>query len=154
MGTSSDSRRLVEIEMNFPANSGSLKNLGEAWVDRVERQVPEVPANSAVACDEAVRIAGEASSYKRVKIQVVLYISVPRQEQTSQDDHTVELQAIQQTDLEFQLASHHKFDPVSKFLLVTNPDTTRGRVQAIQDFVNHKLSMQLDEWKLGLYGGF
>ena len=140
--------------MSFPIDCGSLKSQEDAWIDRVERQVPNIPAKDATVCDETVRIGIKAPNYRRVKLQITLYLSVPHHGNVSHGDRTVEIQAIERIDLEIQLASYHKFNPASRFLLVTNPETTRNRVQAIQDFVNHELGMQMDEWNVGLYGGF
>ena len=79
---------------------------------------------------------------------------MPRHDNMPHIEPTVEIQAIEHTDLEIQLASHHTFSPASKFLLITNPETTRDRVRILQDFVVSQLGMQMDEWNVGLYGGF
>jgi hypothetical protein len=65
----------------------------------------------------------------------------------------IEKNLVQQIKLRVQISSLYNHNPQSRFLLVTNVESTGTCVQAIQNFINNNLEMELDRWNVSLYGG-
>lgn len=60
---------------------------------------------------------------------------------------------IQSETLRVQVASHHKYNAGSSFLLVMTSDSTQECVQAIEGFIETNLKIHVDEWKILHNGG-
>lgn len=145
--------RQVELQMSFPADCGYLQSLEGAWESTVEREISWAPAKKALTVQQSIRITDDAPSCKSAMILVALYLSLPHNTLATNKSDNLEMHLVEQFQLPIQLSAHHTFNPASNFLLVTNSNCTRHRVQAIQDFINDGLQMQSDEWNCSLYGG-
>lgn len=153
LGGLSNSKRHIEAQISFPGDFGVLLSPRNIWETQVDCHVTELRAQEFIPLRQKLRIASDAKSYQHVAIQVDLYISVPLHEITNLDNPEVEMQLIQQNNLVVQVSAHHTFNNESNFVLVTNFEISRDRVQAIQRFINDELNMQMDEWNVSLYGG-
>lgn len=153
LGSLSYSKRHIEAQISFPGDFGVLLSPQNIWETQVDCHVTELRAQEFIPLRQKLRIASDAKSYEHVAIQVDLYISVPLHEITNLDNPEVEMQLIQQNNLVVQVSAHHTFNNESNFVLVTNSEISRDRVQAIQRFINDELNMQMDEWNVSLYGG-
>ena len=101
---------------------------------------------------QVLRIAPNAQPYKNIKVKLTLYISAAGSNPTADWDISM-LQLIQSHDVEMQVASCHVFKERSDVLVVTNADTRREEFEAIQNFVEDELSLNMDVWNVNLYGG-
>ena len=136
---------------SFPADSGSLQVNENEWEEQAIRDVPHIAPKLSVSLSQIIRVLPRAESYSYVHIGIALYIAEPSRPSSSDDEAMI---LVQQSNLRVQISSHHVFNPHSSFLLVTNSETTRDRVRAMQSFINNDLKMQMDEWNFSLYGGF
>lgn len=117
------------------------------------QHVPLVPPMGASPLQQRLQISPTAKSYLHVLLQIKLYISAPGQEQLI--DGSLPMVCLVHThNLRIQISSHHIFNPRSSILLVTNTDATRNKVQAVRNFIENEMKLQMDEWNVGLYGGF
>ena len=101
---------------------------------------------------QTLQILPNAKSYLHVLLRIELYILAPGQEQLI-DDSFPEVCLVHTYDLRIQISSHYKFNPESSILVVTNTDTTQNKVQAVRNFIENEMKLQMDEWNVGLYGG-
>ena len=149
----SNSRRHIETHITFPEDCGALQSFSSAWESEVDHQITVLPAKQSVPKQQTLRIASDAQSYRHVAVQVDLYLSVPLHEPLRDGTTEVDMQLIQQNDLLVQISSHHVFNERSDFLLVTNSNVSRDRVQSIQNLIRGEFHMETDEWNVSLYGG-
>ena len=152
LGNSSTQGRQVELRMSFPADCGSLQSTEGLWESTIERQVSWAPAKETLTMQQSIRIIDDVPSCKSVMLLVALYLSLPQDPLATKSDN-LEMHLVEHLQLPIQLSAHHTFNSTSNFLLVTNSECTRHRVQMIQDFINDGLQMQSDEWNCSLYGG-
>ncbi len=117
------------------------------------QEVPAVAAMSASRFQQTLHILPDAENYSHVLLRLDLYISYPGQEDLEDDNAPIEICLVQSEDLRIQISSYHTFNPGSSVLVVTNTDTTTNRVQAIRNFIENDLNLEMDEWNVGLYGG-
>lgn len=118
------------------------------------QQIPTVSPKSVTDIQQSLHILPNAEPYTHIPLQIQLYISVPGQEYLVDEDVPVEICLIQEHELRIQVSSHHAFNPRSSILVVTNAETTSNRVQAIRKFIDNEMNLDMDEWNVGLYGGF
>lgn len=116
------------------------------------RHVPAVPTRGASRLRQGLRIFPDAESYLHVLLRIELYILTPGQEQAIEGS-LPEFCLVHTHDLRIQISSHHTFNPGSSILVVTNTGTTRNKVQAVRNFIENEMKLQMDEWNVGLYGG-
>ena len=152
MGTNNS--RTVEVLRSFDEAFGHLQTDAGDWQEQTICDVPSVQSLESSQQSQRIRIFADAQSYRYVDIHIGLYLEDPLLEASVNQDRVAEKSLIQQMILHIQIAAHHRYDPNSNFLLVTNSASTRSRVQAIRTFIHDDLKMQLDEWNISLYGGF
>ena len=153
MGLSTRSTRNVEVMISFDGVFGSLRRDANEWEDQVTRNVPRIEPLDGSSLSQRIHIFPNAQSYQHVDVVIGLYLADPIHNDAAIDTGAVENSLIQHMISRVQIASHHKYDANSTFLLVTTCESTRPRVQAIQNFVKDDLKMQMDEWNISLYGG-
>lgn len=117
------------------------------------QHVPAVPPMGASPLQQRLQIFPAAKSYLHVLLRIELYILAPGQEQLI-DGSLPKFCLVHSHTLRIQISSHHIFNPRASILLVTNTDATRIKVQAIRNFIENEMKLQMDEWNVGLYGGF
>ena len=152
LGTTTPSTRTVEVCSSFPIDCGSLLSPLNEWANEVTKDVASAAPTIGTSSSQAIRIRSDADSYRHVEISMGLYLRDPVHE----DDIgvVVEKKLVQQIKLRVQISSLYNHNPQSRFLLVTNVESTGTRVQAIQNFINNNLEMEVDRWNVSLYGGF
>ena len=116
--------------------------------------VPSIEPLDSSLQSQRIRILPDAQSYRHVDIYIGLYLEDPIPEATINRDRIAEKSLVQQMILRIQIASHHRYDANSSFLLVTSCTSTESRVRTIQRFIREDLKLELDEWNVSLYGGF
>lgn len=116
------------------------------------QHVPAIPPMGASPLQQSLQIFPTAKSYLHVLLRIELYISAPGQEQLI-DGSLPKVCLVHTHNLLIQISSHHIFNPQSSILLVTNTDATRNKVQAVRNFIENEMKLQIDEWNIGLYGG-
>lgn len=116
------------------------------------QHVPAIPPMGASHLQQSLQIFPTAKNYLHVLLRIELYISAPGQEQLI-DGNLPKVCLVHTHNLLIQISSHHIFNPQSSILLVTNPDATRNKVQAVRNFIENEMKLQIDEWNIGLYGG-
>lgn len=102
---------------------------------------------------QTLRIARSAQAYKRVKVHLQLFISPAQHPHVTVNMATLDMTLIHHEGIEIQVAPGHVFDGKSDFLIVTNPETRKNQLDALKDLIENQLSMKMDIWNLGLYGG-
>ena len=151
MGTATPSTRIVEVCSSFPPDCGTLLSPTNEWANEATQDVTNAAPTTGTSLSQAIRVRSDADSYRHVEIWMGLYLDDPTHEDGV--EVVVETNLIQQVNLRVQISSLHNYNPQSRFLLVTNSESTATRVQAIQNFINDNLGMQLDRWNVSLYGG-
>lgn len=151
LGSSTDPSREIQVVCSFPLEYGALQSNVEDWGDESIQDISTLDPMSAVSISQVLRILHQAQSHQHVNINLALYISEPSDVDVATDGG---MTLIQQEDLRIQISSQHVYNARSAFLLVTNSDTTRLRVQAIKSLITNNLQMQMDEWNISLHGGF
>lgn len=119
----------------------------------VGQGVYSIPATESTPLQQVLRISPNAQSYQHVAFRLELYISNPLQPPSDDEDARDEITLIQLKDIRIQISSNYTYGTNSSFLLVTNSETTRHRMEAMRAFVNDELEMELDIWNVDLYGG-
>lgn len=94
-----------------------------------------------------------AKSYLHVLLRIELFILAPGQEQLTDSSLPKVVCLVHTHNLRIQISFHHIFNPRSSILLVTNTDATRNKIQAVRNFIENEMKLQMDEWNVGLYGG-
>ncbi|KAG8529861.1 uncharacterized protein KY384_005342 [Bacidia gigantensis] len=153
IGASSSNRRRVELQASFPADRGSLQSPEGVWQNNVERQIHHIPATDLFVAQHSIRIAVDVPTCGETMLLVAIYLSEPHQSLVTDDQDDVEMHLVEQFELSIQLSTHHTLNPAANFLLVTNSECARNRIQGVQNFINDGLQMQSDEWNCSLYGG-
>lgn len=153
MGLSTRSTRNVEVMITFDGGFGSLRRDTNEWEDQVTHNVPRIEPLDGSSLSQRIYILPNAQSYEHVDVVIGLYLADPIHNDAAIDTGALENSLIQHVISRVQIAGHHKYDAKSTFLLVTTCESTRPRVQAIQNFVKDDLKMQMDEWNISLYGG-
>lgn len=116
------------------------------------QHVPTVPNMGASPLQQTLQIFSNAKSYIHVLLRIELYILAPGQEQLTEGS-LPEVCLVHTHDWRIQISSHHTFHPGSSILVVTNTETTSNKVQAVRNFIENEMMLQMDEWNVGLYGG-
>lgn len=116
------------------------------------QHVPAVHPMDASPLQQRLQIFPTAKSYLHVPLRIDLYILAPGQEKLM-DGSSPKVCLVHTHNLRIQISSHHIFNPRSSILLVTNTDATRNKVQAVRNFIENEMKLQMDEWNVGLYGG-
>lgn len=117
------------------------------------QHVPAVPPMGASHLQQRLQIFPIAKSYLHVLLRIELFISAPGQEQLIDSSLPKVVCLVHTHNLRIQISSHHIFNPRSSILLVTNTDATRNKIQAVRNFIENGMKLQMDEWNVGLYGG-
>lgn len=117
------------------------------------QHVPAVPPMGASPLQQRLQIFPIAKSYLHVLLRIELFILAPGQEQLTDSSLPKVVCLVQTHNLRIQISSHHIFNPRSSILLVTNTDATRNKIQAVRNFIENEMKLQMDEWNVGLYGG-
>lgn len=117
------------------------------------QHVPAVPPMGASPLQQRLQIFPTAKSYLHVLLRLKLYILAPGQEQLVDSSLPKVVCLVHTHNLQIQISSHHIFNPRSSILLVTNTDATRNKIQAVRNFIENEMKLQMDEWNVGLYGG-
>ena len=153
LGSTSHSSRAVEVDISFPPEHGSVLSSTDEWLNTSLQEVESLAATTASTLQQTLRVHPDAQSYTHVMLQIDLYLSFPLQESVTEPGAPSEICLVQRNFLRIQISPHHTFNPSAAYLLVTNPQTKRHRVQALQSFINNELKMNMDQWNIGLYGG-
>ncbi len=146
--------RTVEVCSSFPADCGTLLCPRDEWANEVTHDVANAASTTATALSQTIRIGRNVDNYRHVNIWMGVYLEDPIHGNTQEGEAEVGRNLIQQVNLRIQISSLYNYNPQSSFLLVTSSESTRSRVQAIQNFINDNLEKQLDVWNICLYGGF
>lgn len=117
------------------------------------QHVPAVPPMGASPLQQRLQIFPIAKSYLHVLLRIELFILAPGQEQLTDSSLAKAVCLVHTHNLRIQISSHHIFNPRSSILLVTNTDATRNKIQAVRNFIENEMKLQMDEWNIGLYGG-
>lgn len=117
------------------------------------QHVPAVPPIGASHIQQRLQIFPIAKSYLHVLLRIELFISAPGQEQLIDSSIPKVVCLVHTHNLRIQISSHHIFNPRSSILLVTNTDATWNKIQAVRNFIENGMKLQMDEWNVGLYGG-
>ena len=153
LGLDTHSTRNVEVMVSFDGMFGSLQKDADEWQDQVTRNVSRIESLDVSILSQRLYIFPNAQSYQHVDVAIGLYLADPVHNDEAIDTGAAENSLVQQVKSRVQIASHHRYDANSAFLLVTTCEDTQPRVQAIQNFVKDDLKMQMDEWNISLYGG-
>src|SRR5271156_4254771 len=108
----------------------------------VGQGVYSIPATESTPLQQVLRIFANAQSYQHVAFRLELYISNPLQRPSDDEDARDEITLIQLKDIRIQISSNYTYGTNSSFLLVTNSETTRHRMEAMRAFVNGELEME------------
>ena len=146
--------RTVEVCSSFPADCGTLLCPTDEWANEVTHDVANAASTTATALSQTIRIGRNADNHRHVDIWMGVYLDDPIHGDAQYGEVEVGRNLIQQVNLRIQISSLYNYNPQSSFLLVTNSESTRSRVQAIQNFINDNLEKQFDVWNICLYGGF
>ena len=153
LGSEAHIARTVEVISSTDGEFGHLRSNAGDWQEQVAHDVPHISPLDKAVQSQRIKILPDAQSYRHINIEVGLYLAVPVHNRRVGGIVQEEKSLIQSDTLRVQVASHHKYNADSAFLLVLTSDSTKECVQAIKGFIETDLKMQVDEWNISLYGG-
>ena len=131
---------------------GTLQGPNGSWVSSLDVSVPSIDALGSATMKQQLRIALDAQSYKQVEVHLALYLSAVGNKNVPAVCSVASMQLIESHDVKIQIAPGHVYRKTSDVLVITNGETRKDQFDALQDFIQDKLSMQMDVWNLSLYG--
>lgn len=125
--------------MTIPEEYGRLIADSTEEATAQDRSVPCIRPRDVATVEQRFRLLTAAKNHDHFRISLDLYLEAPQQP----PGETAEMVLVERRVISLQVSSTYTPQPNAKFLVVTNPRTTERQSQAIQDFIQNSLQMEV-----------
>ncbi|KAF2826494.1 hypothetical protein CC86DRAFT_417683 [Ophiobolus disseminans] len=144
------SPRAMEVSISMPHVFGHLV-ASTTGVDasRIDEAVGLIRPRDTITMQQQFRVLQNAENHKHFLVTFDLYLEAPEQQHIDMRDMVL----VERRVVRLQVSSMYMRTPNAKVLLITNPKTTERESQAIQDFIQASLRMEVDLCNIHQNGG-
>lgn len=135
--------------MTIPRQFGRLLSDTAEDNEELDKSVPSIRTRDVVSMQQPFRVLPEAENHKHFVVKFDLYLETPVRTSGGEP----EMILVERRYVRLQISSTYMQQPNSRFLLVSNPETTERQSRAIQQFIQDSLHMEVDLCNIHQNGG-